>query len=145
MRLGYDVADASQRVSNIPGLVAGDPTQLMNSTKLDELQSEVDGIQHDLYEINGVINVVGALRPEVSSPTIQNYRLLVRMGYDLTSAAEGGLQVAQTVLGPLQGGAISSDTGPSITPADIQQARAALASADTQIADALERLQPTRP
>src|SRR5262249_35193499 len=60
-----------------------------------------------------------------------------RMGYDLTSAAEGGLKVAQTVLVPLQGGAISSDTGASLTPADIEQARLALAAADTQIADAL--------
>lgn len=136
LRLGYDIADASQRVTKIQDLVAGDPTQLMNASKLDELQTEVDGIQHDLYEINGVMNVVGAPAGGVSA-TIQNYRLLVRMGYDLTSAAEGGLKVAQTVLVPLQGGAISSDTGPSLTPDDIQQARLALATADTQLADAL--------
>src|SRR5262249_47187358 len=136
LRLGYDVADASQRVNNIQALVADDPTQLMNASKLDELRTEVNGIQHDLYELNGVINVIGA--PAASlSPTLQNYRSLARMGYDLTSAADGGLQVAQTVLTPLQGGAISNDSGPSLTPADIQQARSALAEADSQIADAV--------
>jgi hypothetical protein len=137
LRLGYDVADASQRVNRIQDLIAGDPTQLINASKMEEMQGEIDGLQHDLYEINGVINVIGAPFGG-ASPTIQNYRLLARMGSDLASAADGGLKVAQTVLVPFQGGAISSDTGPGLTPDDIQQAREALATAETQVADAVD-------
>jgi hypothetical protein len=137
LRLGYDAADAARRVSNLQTLFAGGSSTLFNGTKLKDAQTEVDGITHDLYEINGAMSVVAAPLAAVS-PQMRNYRLLVRMGYDLTASADEGLNVAQTLLTPLEGGALSTDgSTPGITTDDIQQARAVLADASVRMQDAI--------
>ena len=136
LRLGYDTYDAARHVSNLQKILAGGSSQLLNTTTLKEAQTEVDGLEHDLYEINGVVSVVGAPFGAVSS-TMRNYQLLVRMGYDLTAAGDEALQVAQTVLTPLSGGALAASTTPGLQPADIQLARNLLADAQARIADAL--------
>lgn len=136
LRLGFDVVDTSRRVSALRELVGNDPAQLMSSANLAQAQAQVVGIQQDLYEINGAMNIVAAPWA-ASSASIRNYRLLVRMGLDLTSAAGNSLQVAQTVLRPVQGGLISNDSASSgITMADIQQARQLLADARSHLVDA---------
>ncbi len=137
LRLGYDAADAARRVSNLQAIFSGGSSTLFNGAKLKEAQTEVDGITHDLYEINGAMSIAGAPLAAVS-PQMRNYRLLVRMGFDLTASADEGLNVAQTLLTPLQGGALSTDsTTPGLTSNDIQQARAVLADANARLEDAL--------
>lgn len=135
LRLGYDAADAARRVSNLQAIFAGGSSTIFNASKLKDAQAEVDGITHDLYEINGAMNIAGAPLAAIN-PQMRNYRLLVRMGFDLTASADEGLQVAQTLLTPLQGGALSSNS-PGISSSDITQARAVLADASTRIQDAL--------
>ena len=135
LRLGYDAADAARRVSNLQQIFAGGSSTLFNGAKLKDAQAEVDGITHDLYEINGAMNIAGAPLAAVS-PQMRNYRLLVRMGFDLTASADEGLNVAQSLLTPLQGGALSSDS-PGLTADDITQARAVLADANLRMQDAL--------
>ncbi|MGH2517916.1 MAG: DUF4012 domain-containing protein [Ktedonobacterales bacterium] len=136
LRLGYDAADAAHRVSALQGIFAGGSSALFNTANLKDAQTQVDGITHDLYEINGAFSVIGAPLAAVS-PQIRNYRLLVRMGFDLTASADEGLNVAQTLLTPLAGGALSSD-GAGISPADITQARAVLQDASSRIQDAID-------
>ena len=137
LRLGYDVADATRRITALKALVAGDPTQLVNTGKLQDAQNQVAGIQGDLYEINGTINILSAPLSAMSSDA-RNYRLLVGMGLDLTLAANKGIQAAQTILKPVESGGIlgSSAATAGITSADIQQARVALANAHTNLLDA---------
>lgn len=139
LRLSYDAADAVHRITALKALVAADPTRLMNASVLRDAQSQVHEIQRDLYEINGTINVVGAPLSALS-PSARNYRLLVGMGLDLTQAAAGGMQAAQAMLTPIMSGGIlnSSATSAGITPADIQQARVALANAHTHLLDAYD-------
>lgn len=137
LRLGYDAADAANRVSNLQSIFSGGTAAIFNGTKLQAAKAEVDGITHDLYEINGAMNIAGAPLAAVS-PSMRNYRLLTRIGFDLTASADEGLDVARTLLLPLQGGALSSESGtPGITPADIQQARAVLADASLRVDDAV--------
>jgi hypothetical protein len=137
LRLGYDAADAATRVGNLQAIFSGGATTIFNGAKLQEAKSEVDGITRDLYEINSAMNLVGAPLAAVNS-TIRNYRLLARIGFDLTASADEGLDVAQTLLLPLQGGALSSNAStPGITPQDIQQAKAVLADAKVRVADAV--------
>ncbi len=141
MRLGYDVADAARRATSLQALVKSAGTQLIQPAKLAEVQGDVDGIEHDLYEINAVTNVLGAPLAAMS-PTLKDYRLLIRMGYDLTAAADEGIRVGQTLLTPLQGGALSAnDNSPGITPADIDQARGVLADAQVRVGDAIAAYQ----
>ena len=145
LRLGYDAADAARRVQNLQDILAGGTSSLFNATKLKQAQEEVDGITHDLYEINGAMNIAGAPLAAVS-PTMRNYRLLTRIGFDLTAAADEGLQVAQTLLTPLQGGALAADTGtPGLTMKDIAQARAVLADASGRVQDAIGAFQALDP
>ena len=83
------------------------------------------------------MNLAGAPLAAVS-PAVRDYRLLTRMGFDLTAAADEGLDVAQTLLLPLEGGALPSDSStPGITTSDIQQAQGVLAEASARIDDAL--------
>ncbi|HEY7835386.1 MAG TPA: DUF4012 domain-containing protein [Ktedonobacterales bacterium] len=135
-RLGFDVADIAHRASHLQALVA-DPTSVLSPSGLSTVQADVDSIEHDLYEINAFTNIIGAPLAAVSS-TFRNYRLLVRMGFDLTAAADEGIQVGQTLLTPLQGGALSSDpNNPGLTPDDIGQARSTLADAKSRVQDAV--------
>jgi Protein of unknown function (DUF4012) len=145
LRLGYDVADAAHRVSTLQKMVATDGTGLIQPAKLAEVQTQVTGIEHDVYEINSATNILGAPLSALS-PALRNYRLLMRMGYDLTAAADEGLQVAQTLVVPLQGGALAASTSsPGITPADIAQARGVIADAQSRVADAVAAYQQLTP
>lgn len=136
-RLGYDAADLARHVSHLQKMAAGGTAQLINGTKLTEAQADISAIEGDLYEINGAVTVVGAPFGAVSH-TARNYQLLVRIGYDLTGAANESIQVAQSLLTPLEGGALSADASkPGITPADIQQARVLLADAYARTLDAV--------
>ena len=91
-------------------------------SKLGEAKYHLNAIQQDLYEIDGVVGLTTAPLSFWLSPTVRNYRLLIRIGYDLTAAGTTGIDVAQTLLGPLTGGALSSD-GQGINADDIQRAR----------------------
>ncbi|HEX8995955.1 MAG TPA: DUF4012 domain-containing protein [Ktedonobacterales bacterium] len=136
-RLGYDTFDLARHVSHLQQMAAGGTAQLINGTKLAEAQSDIAAIEGDLYEINGAVTVAGAPLGAVSH-TARNYQLLVRIGYDLTGAANESIQVAQSLLTPLEGGALSSDSSkPGISPADIQQARVLLADAYARTLDAV--------
>jgi hypothetical protein len=135
LRLGYDAADALHRVSTLQAIFKDGSAALFNTANLKDAQEQVDGITHDLYEINGAMNIMGAPLAAVS-PQMRNYRLLTRMGFDLTASADEGLTVAQTLLTPLQGGAFSSSS-PGITAANIQQARQVLDDAIVRVQDAV--------
>ena len=136
-RLGYDTIDLARHVTHLEKMAAGGTAQLINGSKLTEAQADIAAINGDLYEINGAVAVAGAPLGAVS-PTIRNYQLLVRIGYDLTGAANESIQVAQSLLTPLEGGALSTNSAaPGITPADIQQARVLLADADARTLDAV--------
>ncbi len=138
LRLGYDAADAAQRISTLQGLFSGGAASLLNGPKLQQAKAETDAITRDLYEINGVMNIAGAPLTGIS-PQVRNYRLLARIGYDLAASADEGLDVAQTLLLPLEGGALSSNaTSPGITTGDIHQARAVLADAGVRLHDAAQ-------
>ena len=140
-RLGYDTVDLARHVAHLQQMAAGGTAQLINSSKLAEAQVDIAAIEGDLYEINGAVTVVGAPLGAVSH-SVRNYQLLVRMGYDLTGAANESIQVAQSLLTPLEGGALSaSSSSPSITPANIQQARALLADAYARTLDAVDAYQ----
>ncbi len=137
LRLGYDAGDLAYRVSSLQSMFSGGSAALFNTSKLTEAQGDVDSIQRDLYEISGAVNVVGAPLSSVSA-SMRDYRLLMRMGYDLAAAGDEGLQVAQTLLTPVAGGALSADAGtPGITMADITNARAVLADAQSRVLDAV--------
>ncbi len=137
LRLGYDVADLAYRVSALQSMLAGGSAALLNTSNLTEAQGHIDGIQRDLYEINGAVDLVGGPLGAVSH-SMRNYRLLIHMGYDLTAAGDEALQVAQTLLTPLAGGALSSDAStPGITAADIGQARSQVADAQARVLDAV--------
>lgn len=137
IRLGYDVADLTRRVENLQALSAGGVTSLINVSNIKQAQQDVAAIESDLYEINGAMAVVGAPVGAVSSAA-RNYQLLVRVGYDLTGAANESLQIAQLLVTPLEGGALSADsTTPGIQPADIERARALLSDAYARTQDAI--------
>lgn len=136
VRLAYDATDAYQRVTKLQTILAGGTSQLLNTQTLSDMQTQLDGLSHDLYEINGAVNVVGAPLAALSS-SARNDRLLVRIGFDLTTAGDEALQMAQIVLRPLQGGALAATGSPGIQPSDIQQARSLLANADSLASDAL--------
>lgn len=136
LRLSYDAVDAMRRVSHLQTVLQGGKQQLLKSATLSDVQSNVDAIAQDLYELNAAANVIGAPLAAVS-PTARNYRLLVRIGYDLSTAARESVQVGQTLLAPLQGGALASESGAGITPDDIQQARSVLADTRIRVVDAL--------
>jgi hypothetical protein len=141
LRLTSDLLDLAVRANHIQSVLKGGAQQVLQPTKLAIVQEDVHSIEQDLYEINAVTNVVGAPGAAVSH-SVANYRLLMRMGFDLTAAGDEGLQVAQTLLVPLQGGALAaSDTTPGITPNDIHRARAVLADAKTRVADAVAAYQ----
>ncbi|HEX6820056.1 MAG TPA: DUF4012 domain-containing protein [Ktedonobacterales bacterium] len=138
LRLGYDSADLAYRVSSLQSMFSGGSSALFNTSKLTEAQGDVDSIQRDLYEINGAVNVVGAPISGVSA-SMRDYRLLMRIGYDLTAAGDEGLQVAQTLLTPVAGGALSADAStPGITMGDITRARGVIADAQARVLDAVE-------
>ena len=101
MRLGFDAADAYQRAQSLQALFADGSTSLLNTAKLQDAQTQVDSLSQDLYEINSVVSTLGAPLA-VASPQLRDDRLLVRIGSDLTASADEGLQVARTILTPLQ-------------------------------------------
>ncbi|MEO7000308.1 MAG: DUF4012 domain-containing protein [Ktedonobacterales bacterium] len=136
LRLGYDAADAAYRVSVLQQMLAGDSAQLLNGDKLNQAQAQVDGLERDLYEINGAVGLVGAPIGALS-PAARDDQLLVRIGFDLSAASDDSIQVARTVLTPLQGGALSASDTPALQPSDIQQARNLLADAQAHTLDAL--------
>ncbi len=145
LRLGYDVTDLARRVENLRALSAGGVTSLINASNISQAQQDIAAIEADLYEINGAIAVIGAPAAAVS-PTVRNYQLLVRIGYDLTGAANESLQIAQTLVTPLEGGALSTNSAtPSIQPSDIQQARVLLSDAYTRALDAIAAYQQLDP
>jgi len=139
IRLGYDVSDAAYHAASLQSLFSGGASSLLSVSKLGEAKDHLNAIQQDLYEIDGVAGLTTAPLSSVS-PTVRNYRLLIRIGYDLTSAGTTGIDVAQTLLGPLTGGALSSD-GQGINADDIQRARVSLAGAEARVADALAAYQ----
>jgi hypothetical protein len=139
IRLGYDVSDAAYHAASLQSLFSGGASSLLSVSKLGEAKDHLNAIQQDLYEIDGVAGLTTAPLSSVS-PTVRNYRLLIRIGYDLTSAGATGVDVAQTLLGPLTGGALSSD-GTGINADDIQRARVSLASAEARVADGLAAYQ----
>jgi hypothetical protein len=143
IRVGYDVSDAAYHAASLQSLFSGGASSLLSVSKLGEAKDHLNAIQQDLYEIDGVVGLTTTPLTSVS-PTVRNYRLLIRIGYDLTSAGSTGVGVAQTLLGPLTGGALSSE-GQGISADDIQRARVSLASAEARVADAIaayQRLDP---
>ncbi|MFI5274687.1 MAG: DUF4012 domain-containing protein, partial [Ktedonobacterales bacterium] len=144
LRLGYDASDALRRAQSLQGLLS-DQSALLNAATLKDAQGQVDGLTHDLYEINSAMNIAGAPLASIS-PTIRNYRLLTRIGFDLTATADEGLQVAQTMLTPLSGGALAADSStPGLTTENITQAKSVLADAQVRLADALVAYQQLGP
>jgi hypothetical protein len=144
IRLGYDVSDATYQAASLQTLFSGGASSLLSVSKLGEARDHLNAIQQDLYEIDGAVGLTTAPLSSIS-PTVRNYRLLIRIGYDLTSAGTTGIDVAQTLLRPLTGGALSSD-GQGISADDIQRARLSLASAEARVTDAVtayQRLDPT--
>ncbi|GAC1447302.1 MAG: hypothetical protein PVSMB4_02350 [Ktedonobacterales bacterium] len=135
LRLSYDAADAMGRISHLEALVKGGKQQLLKPDTLKDLQGNVDAIAQDFYELNAAANVIGAPLAALS-PAARNDRLLIRMGNDLATAAKEGIQMGQTLVAPLQGGALSSDSA-GLTPDDISQASAVLADARAHVVDAI--------
>ncbi|HEU4784598.1 MAG TPA: DUF4012 domain-containing protein, partial [Ktedonobacterales bacterium] len=133
LRLGYDAVDVTRRVSALQELVAGNPAELANAGTLRDAQLQIAAMRQDLYEINGAMSVIATPLGTVVS-SVRNYQLLTRIGLDLTTAAQSGMEVAQTVLEPAQGSAGAA----GITSADIQQARGALALVRTNVLDAYQ-------
>ncbi len=145
IRLGYDVTDLARRAEDLRALSAGGVTSLINASNITRAQQDIAAIESDLYEINGAVAVIGAPAGAVSK-TARNYQLLVRIGYDLTGAASESLQIAQTLVTPLEGGALSADsTTPGIQPADLQQARVLLSDAYARSLDAIAAYQQLDP
>lgn len=137
IRLGYDVSDLTRRVQSLKALSAGGVTSLINASNITKAQQDIAAIESDLYEINGAVSVIGAPVGAVS-PAARNYQLLVRIGYDLTGAANESLQIAQLLVTPLEGGALSTDSStPGIQPSDLQQARVLLSDAYARAQDAI--------
>ncbi|HEY7341707.1 MAG TPA: DUF4012 domain-containing protein [Ktedonobacterales bacterium] len=133
LRLGYDALDVTRRVSALNELVAGDPAGLASAGTLHEARLQVADLRQDLYEINGALSVIGTPLG-TSSASVRNYQLLTRIGLDLTTAAQNGMEFAQSMLEPTQGSAVTA----GITSADIQQAQGALALARTNVLDAYQ-------
>jgi hypothetical protein len=133
LRLGYDAIDLSHRVSALQALVAGDPAELANAGTRQDAQLQIAAMRQDLYEINGAMSVIATPLGAAGS-SVRNYQLLARIGLDLTTAAQDGMEVAQTVLEPTQGSALTT----GITSADIQQAQGALALVRTNVLDAYQ-------
>ena len=145
IRLGYDVTDLTRRAEDLRALSAGGVTSLINASNITRAQQDINAIEGDLYEINGAVAVIGAPAAAVNH-TARNYQLLVRIGYDLTGAASESLQIAQMLVTPLEGGALSTDSAtPGIQPADIQQARVLLSDAYTRSLDAIAAYQQLDP
>ncbi len=146
LRLGFDASDAYRRAQSLQALFADGSASLLNTANLHDAQSQLDALSHDLYEINSVVSSLGAPVALVS-PSLRDDRLLVRIGSDLSASADEGLQVVQTILTPLQGGALAvQGSGPGITPADLRQAQSVLADAQLRVQDALAaytQLDPT--
>ncbi len=146
VRLGYDATDALRRAAALQALLADGPSTLLNAGKIDDAQRQVSALRVDLYELNGAANLL--LAPVgVFSAQAQDMRLLIRIGTELTTVADEGLQVARLILTPLEGGALGPTTDvPSITSADLRRAGTLLADADGHLGVALEaasRLNPT--
>ena len=136
LRLGFDAADAYHRAQTLQALFAGGSSSLLNVSKLAEAQTQLDSLSHDLFEINSLVGPLGAPLGAVS-PQLRDDRLLVRIGFDLSASADEGLQVARTLLTPLQGSALATTgSSPGISVADLTQARAVLADATVRVQDA---------
>jgi len=136
LRLGFDTQDAYRRAESLQILFADGSSSLLNTAKLQQAQTQLDGLSHDLFEINSVVSTLGAPLA-LANPQLRDDRLLVRIGFDLSASADEGLQVAQTILTPLQGGALAAQgSGPGITQADLAQAQTVLADATLRVGDA---------
>lgn len=145
LRLGYDITDLARRAEDLRALSAGGATSLINASNITRAQKDVAAIEADLYEINGAVAVAGAPAAAISHAA-RNYQLLVRIGYDLTGAASESLQIAQSLVTPLEGGALStSTTTPGIQPSDIQQARVLLSDVYVRALDAIAAYQQIDP
>ena len=137
LRLGFDAADAYRQAESLQALFSDGSASLLNTEKLAEAQTQLDALSHDLYEINSVVSPLGAPLA-LANPQLRDDRLLVRIGFDLSASADEGLQVARTILTPLQGGALAiQGSGPLITASDLSQAQTVLADATGQVQDAL--------
>jgi hypothetical protein len=135
-RLSSDMSDLSRRMADLERLASGGVAQLLFGGQLSAAQADVIAIQRDLYTLNGVVSVANAPLGVVSHsiPTNQG---LARIGYDLATAANDGIQVAQAVAIPLEGGILTpSAAAPYVTAAKIQQSRAWLDDADAHVYDA---------
>ncbi|HEX9036665.1 MAG TPA: DUF4012 domain-containing protein [Ktedonobacterales bacterium] len=138
VRLGMDISDLATRAQDLRALTAGGVTSVINAGNITRAQRDIASIESDLYEINGAMTVAGAPAASISH-SVRDYQLLIRMGYDLTGAANESLQIAQTLVTPLEGGALSGTSAtPGIQPADIQQARILLSDAYARALDAIQ-------
>ena len=136
LRLGFDAADAYHRAQTLQTLFAGGSSSLLNVSKLQQAQAQLDGLSHDLFEINSLVSPLGAPLGALS-PQLRDDRVLVRIGFDLAASANEGLQVARTILTPLQGSALATaGSSPGISAADLAQARTVLADATLRVQDA---------
>jgi len=136
-RLGSEATDLSRRMAHLQELTAGGAGQLIFGGQLSAAQVDAAALQSDLYDLNGVVSVLGWPLGAVSAGA-RDEQLLFHVGYDLAVAANEGMQVAQSVLVPLESGMLAAtSTTPAITATDIQQARVLLADADAHTLDAL--------
>ena len=135
-RLSGDMSDFSRRMADLEQLAAGGAPQLLFGGQLSAAQADVVAIQRDLYTINGVESVANLPLGAVIH-SIHADQALTRIGYDLATAANDGVQVAQAVAIPLEGGLLApSSAAPYVTAAKIQQARGWLDDADAHVYDA---------
>lgn len=135
-RISSVTSDLQRHVTHLQQLAAGGSALLLDGAGLREAQVDIAAINSDLYELNGVATIVGTPIGALS-PTVRDERLLIHLGFDLTSAANETIQVAQTLLTPLDGAALSSSAAaPSVNQADIQRASALLDDATARALDA---------
>jgi hypothetical protein len=137
LRLSYDAHDVLDRISTLQSMLADGPSALLNVSKLDDLQSEVEAVQGDLREVNGAASLALAPVGSVSSRA-EDLRLLVRMGAELTTSADEGLLAARIALTPLVSSALSDASDASgVTATDLAQAKALVTDAEAHVRTAL--------
>jgi hypothetical protein len=137
LRLSLDAADAAHRVTTLQAIFDhGSSASLLDVSTLAQVQIQLDALSQDMFELNALTTTFGApLAP--LNPQVQDDRLLVQIGYDLAVAADQGVQVARTILTPLQGGALAAGgSEEGITATTLAQARTVLATATQHVQDA---------
>lgn len=137
LALGYDAVDAAHRAVTLDHLISGGAQALLSPSGLAEAQDNVNAMQRDLQALSGASNVLGGPIGAISG-SARDYQLLIQVSSEVTTAAAEGLNVAQTVVQPLQGSALGADTSSSgssgITMADLNRATAELNDAEAHIA-----------